>query len=347
LSDEEARELIFRSDVSTSRMITEISGRGLGLAIARENVRKLGGRISVTSQPGKGMTFSITLPVTLATLRAVVVRTAGQTFVVPVTQIERAVGVGAHQIQPVEGRETISLDQRVIPLVRLDEALELPGRTPSGGDAARTSTRYPVIVVGTAEQRVAFRVDEIGVEQEILVKPLGKPLLRVRNVAGATVLADGRPVPLLHVPDLLKSASRLSRLIRTPEQTAAEIGTVEAASILIAEDSITSRMLLKNIIESAGYRVTTAVDGAEALALVRTSDFQLVVSDVDMPRMDGFDLAAAIRRDPRLSSLPVVLVTARESREDRERGIDVGANAYIVKSSFDQGNLLDVIRRLI
>jgi len=343
LSEEEARQLIFRSDVSTSKMITEISGRGLGLAIAREKVLKLGGRISAGPRDGGGTSFRIRLPVTLATVRAVFVSAGGQSFGIPVRQIERVVNVSVTEIHMVEGHETIAIDHRVVPLVNLSDVLELsPGSTAS-------AKRFPALVLGLNEARIAFRIDEIGVEQEVLVKPLGPPLRRVRNVAGATVLANGRASVLLHVPDLLKSATQTSP---TAHELVAPSGAISAPEarktrVLVAEDSITSRMLLKNILEAAGYLVSTTVDGAEALATVRTGNFNLVISDVDMPRMDGFDLTTAIRRDHRLANLPVVLVTARETREDRERGIDAGANAYIVKSNFDQSNLLDVIGRLI
>jgi two-component system chemotaxis sensor kinase CheA len=175
----------------------------------------------------------------------------------------------------------------------------------------------------------------------VLVKSLGKQLRRVRNIAGATVLGSGKVLPVLNVADLMQSAVRMS-----PAATSLE--TEEAPkSILVAEDSITSRTLLKNILEFAGYRVKTAIDGAEAFIVLATEAFDLVVSDVEMPRMGGFDLTARIRADKRLAHLPVILVTALNSREDRERGVDVGASAYIVKSGFDQGNLLEVVRRFI
>jgi two-component system chemotaxis sensor kinase CheA len=202
------------------------------------------------------------------------------------------------------------------------------------------------VVLGVAGKRVAFWVDEILDEREVLVKSLGPQLSRVRNIAGATVLGTGTVAPILNVHDLMKSAVRAAA---APSRVAAATEEVQTKqkSILVAEDSITARTLVKNILETAGYQVKTAVDGLDALTALRTEAFDLVVSDVDMPRMSGFDLAAKIRSDKKLSELPVVLVTALESREDRERGIDVGANAYIVKSSFDQSNLLEVIRRLI
>jgi len=194
--------------------------------------------------------------------------------------------------------------------------------------------------------RVAFRVEEILGEQEVLVKALGPQLARVRNVAGASVLGTGQVVPVLNVPDLMKSAVKPMALSLAP--VAAETGAAaKKQSILVVEDSITSRALLKNILESAGYDITTAVDGIDAYTALKTGTFDLVVSDVEMPRMDGFDLTAKLRSDKRLAQMPIVLVTALESREHRERGIDVGANAYIVKSSFDQSNLLEIIRRLI
>src|ERR1019366_435543 len=181
--------------------------------------------------------------------------------------------------------------------------------------------------------------------QEVLVKGLGRQLARVRNVAGASVLGTGQVVPVLNVPDLLRSATRPA----SPHAALASKKTAEAAkqSILVVEDSITSRTLLKNILEAAGYNITTAVDGIDAYTTLKTGTFDLIVSDVEMPRMDGFDLTARVRADKQLSGLPVVLVTALESREHRERGIDVGANAYIVKSSFDQSNLLEVVQQLI
>jgi two-component system chemotaxis sensor kinase CheA len=173
---------------------------------------------------------------------------------------------------------------------------------------------------------------------------LGKPLSRVRNIAGATVLASGQIAPILNVSDLLKSARKAGRMARATAKP--KPADAVAKSILIAEDSITSRMLLKGILESAGYQVKTAVDGLEAFTALRAERFDLVVSDVEMPRLNGFDLTARIRADRKLAELPVVLVTALETREDRERGVDVGANAYLVKSNFDQSNLLEAVRRL-
>jgi two-component system chemotaxis sensor kinase CheA len=168
----------------------------------------------------------------------------------------------------------------------------------------------------------------------------------VRNIAGASVLGSGQVVPILNVSDLLKSA-RKAGSAAARAATGAQAAHAEARSVLVAEDSITSRMLIKGILESAGYTVKTAVDGMEAFTLLRAEPFDLLVSDVEMPRLNGFDLTARIRADRKLAELPVVLVTALETREDRERGIDAGANAYIVKSNFDQSNLLDVVRRLV
>jgi two-component system chemotaxis sensor kinase CheA len=341
LDETQVLALSFQSGVSTSPIITDISGRGLGLAIVREKVEKLGGAVSVETQPGVGTTFRIVLPLTLAAFRGILVRVSEHLFVLPTTYVERVARVSQEDIKTVENRETIPLNGRAISLVRLRDALELPqGKARDVG-----ADTVHVVVVGSAEKRIAFAVDGVSDEQEVLVKSFGAQLSRVRNVAGATALGTGRVVPILNVPDLMKSAVRLGTAPARP--AAAPEAPAEKKTILVAEDSITARTLLKSILESAGFKVTTAVDGVDAFTALRTEKFDLVVSDVDMPRMSGFDLTAKIRGDKKLSEVPVVLVTALESREDRERGIDVGANAYIVKSSFDQSNLLEIIRRLI
>ena len=318
-------------------MITEISGRGLGLAIVREKAEKVGGAVSLETQPGVGTTFRLILPLTLARFRGVLVRVGESLFVLPTRYVQRVLRVSSDEIKSAENRETIQINGRAASAVRLSDVLEIT-QTSTDIDPKR---KIPVVVLTWAGEQIGFFVDEILDEQEVLVKSLGKQLPHVRNIAGATVLGTGKVLPVLNVADLMHSAVKIA-----PVSAAHE--TEEAPkSILVAEDSITSRTLLKNILEFAGYKVKTAIDGAEALAVLATEPFDLVVSDVEMPRMSGFDLTARIRADKRLAELPVVLVTGLDSRQDREHGVDVGASAYIVKSSFDQGNLLEVVRRLI
>ncbi|MFA6108989.1 MAG: response regulator [Candidatus Latescibacterota bacterium] len=343
LSDQEALSLMLRSGVSTSPLITSVSGRGLGLAIVQEKVERLGGRLSFETHPGAGTSFRMVLPLTLATFRGVLVRAGEQLLILPTASVERAVRVGKEVIKTVENRETLALDGQPVSLVRLAVVLELPER---GVNAGAPDTVH-VVVLAFGGRRIAFAVDEVLGEQEVLAKSLGRQLSRVRNVSGATVLGTGKVVPILNVPDLMKSAVRASGAAARPPAVPAEGEKTRRRSVLVVEDSITARTLLKSILETAGYEVRTAVDGVDGFTQLRSSAFDLVVSDVDMPRMSGFDLTARIRGDRKLAELPVVLVTALESREDRERGMDVGANAYLVKSSFDQSNLVEVIQRLI
>ena len=339
--ESELWSLIFEAGLSTSPIITDISGRGLGLAILREKAEKLGGAYSVETALRAGTTFRMVLPITMATLRGTLVRLGQRLFVVPSRNVEQVRRVHRGDIRTVENRATIELDGRAVALVRLAEVLELPAESGSGegGD------QMPVVVLTSAEKRLAFGVDEVLYEQEVLEKPLGAQLSRVRNLSGVTILGTGELAPILNVADLFKSAVQVSYSVRRPAP--AELEERAPGAILVAEDSITARTLLKNILEGAGYRVETAVDGLDAFGKLRGGAFDLVVSDVDMPRMNGFDLTERIRRDRELGETPVVLVTALESREDRERGIEVGANAYIVKSSFDQSNLLETVKRLI
>lgn len=335
----DALALVFESGLSTSPILTDLSGRGLGLAIVREKVEKLGGSVKAEAVPAGGTRFCIVLPTTLATFRGLLVRLGERCFVIPSRNVERVARVPRSVIKTVENRETIELGNQVLALVHLADALEL-GRSPAqDGDG----NHVVVAVLAGGGKQVAFCVDEVLGDQEVLRKGLGPQLPRVRNVAGATVLGAGRVVPILNVADLLKSAYRTVPTLATASTPDSPV----RKSILIAEDSITSRSLLKNIIESAGYEVVATVDGADAFTTLRAGRFDLVVSDVEMPRMDGFDLTAKIRADKKLAELPVILVTALDTREHKERGIDAGANAYIVKSSFDQSNLLDAIRRLL
>jgi two-component system, chemotaxis family, sensor kinase CheA len=333
-------DLVFQSGLSTSPLITDISGRGLGLAIVRDKIERLGGTIELQSQAGSGTQFRIVLPVTLATYRGVQVRCGSRHFVFPTTLVEFVTTIRRDAIRSVENRATATVQGRVVAVVQLAELLGLPARP----DPAATAS---LVIVATgvgspAEKRIAFLVDEVVDEQEVLVKGLGEQLQRVRNIAGVARLRTGVVALIVNVVDLMKSATqsggRGGGLARGGEQR---------RSILVAEDSITSRMLLKGMLESVGYRVTVAVDGEDALARLRAESFDLVVSDVDMPRLSGLQLTAKIRADSALAGLPVVLVTTLASAADRERGAEVGASAYLVKSSFEQSNLLDVVRRLL
>lgn len=340
-TDSATLELVFEPEVSTSPVVTEVSGRGLGLAIVREKTEKLGGRVAVETRPNAGTTFRMNVPLTLSTYRGVLVKANRRLFVVPTAQIERVLRFKAQDIQTVEGRPTLYSNGRTIALVELASVLQL--ERPPDDTAAPEATQ--ALILGAGDQRVAFAIDTVLDEREVLVKRFTKPLSRVRNIAGATILGSGEVVPILNVHDLLKSARTASSRPAAPAP-ARSIGATRK-KILVVEDSVTSRALLKGILESAGYTVKTAVDGIEGFNTLCLEEFDLVVSDVEMPRMNGFDLTARIRAERDFADLPIVLVTALESREDRERGIDVGANAYLVKSSFDQTNLFEALRRLL
>lgn len=349
LNREEILSFIYHSGLSTSSIITDLSGHGLGLSILREKVEKLSGSLTMETEVNRGTTFRILLPMTLSTFRGIMVSLGEFTYIIPTSNVKMVVRVLEDEIKTVENHETIRIGDDILPLVSLADALGIPGK---GNGKSGEGLNEPIgpeylriVVLTYAEKHLAFRVDDVLEEQQVLVKGLGKMLNRVRNISGATILGSGKIVPVLNIADLMISGSMVSvsKKVRLNDEPV----MIQAGKILIAEDSITSRTLLKNILESAGYQVTTAVDGLDAFTKARIQDFDLLVSDVDMPRMNGFELTLKIKNDNKLNEIPVILVTALESREDREKGIEVGADAYIVKSSFDQGNLLEVIKKLI
>lgn len=348
LSDEAVLQLIFRSDFSTSPMVTELSGRGLGMPIVKEKVEGLGGRVRVETQEGRGTRMILELPVSLATFRGILVGAGGRHFVVPTHAVEAVVKLREGDCQRVEGRETLVHGGRVIPLENLGRVLDLPeADTPSSKDTGR---RRAALILTGGDRTAAVEVDSVLGEQEILIKGLGPQLQKVMHIWGATILGSGQVVPVLNAVEVVRSVEKSTprSFSRTLPVAAGQIGAAadkRKRAVLVAEDSVTSRTLLKNILETAGYSVQTAVDGQEALALLREYTFDAVVSDVEMPRMNGFDLTRAIRQDEKLKHMPVVLVTSLDSREHREEGLEAGADAYIVKSAFDQSTLLDVLER--
>lgn len=342
LSEADAVKLVFRSEVTTSTLITDISGRGLGLAIVQEKLERLGGSVSIESRQGVGTTFRLLVPHSLSAFRGVVVRTSERFFVIPTASVECTMRLCAADIRSVGNRSTMRFGDEAIPVARLRDVLSFP----TGAHDPAEGAKLPAVIVKVGSVRVAIIVDEVWQEQEVLVKGLGPHLRGLQGVTGATTLSNGKVAPVLDGGELLRASMRsaspaASNRIGEPPTDR------RRPSILVAEDSITSRTLLKSILDAAGYSVETVVDGVDAFAKLRAGEFDLVVSDVDMPRMNGLSLTAKIRADHKLANIPVVLVTSLHSREDQERGMDVGANAYIVKKNFEQSNLLEVVRRLL
>ncbi len=342
LTVEELTSLIYQPGVSTNSIITDISGRGLGLAIVKDVVEKLNGTINVQTEDGKGTSFLLQLPLTVDRLRGLVIQLGAQNYVIPVNHIARIFQIDIRDIETIQNRSSISINQQIFPLVQLKEVLGMPHQN------INTSEQTAIaVLLSSATHKIAFTVDRILDEQEVLAKSLGPQLVRIRNISGATLLQDGSLSPILNVPELIDSALKVNQSNHFRSAFVKDEPQTVKKSILIAEDSITSRILMKSILESSGYAVETSVDGLDALTKLRSQHFDLIVSDVDMPRMNGFGLTAKIRADKKFTHLPVVLVTALDSREDREHGINVGANAYIVKGNFDQTNLIEIIRRLL
>ena len=333
--------LAFLPGFSTASAVTEVSGRGVGLDVVKVEVEALHGVVECTTEPGRGTRFSLRVPLTLTAIRALLVSAGGGVFALPDSSVRQLIRAGTADLGSVEGRDVVLLGDGPVPVCSLATTLGLPAREP-----ARPGGRLPVVVLASGEARMAFAVDEFVAEAEIVVKGLGRRLKRVRHVSGATVLPDGRVALILNAGELLRSAAAaapaasLSSTLEGPAVRARK-------RLLVVDDSITTRTLVRSILDAAGYAVTVASDGAEAWRTLQESGADLVVADVEMPRLDGVALTQAIRASKRFRDLPVVLVTAMESEADRARGIEAGADAYLLKSAFDQARLLDTIRQLL
>jgi two-component system chemotaxis sensor kinase CheA len=344
MSDDEAMQLIFASGLSTSAIVTGTSGRGVGMDVVRKNVETLQGHVDVDSTLGQGTQVTLTLPLTLATTQELLVQVKDQIYGIPISAVERILRINPQDIAAVEGKEAILVDNDPVSLVRLSDVLELPQQE----EKVSHDEKMPVIILGAGRKRIAFLVDGVVGQQESVVKSLGKQLSRVRNVAGVTILGTGQVIMTLNPADLIKSARGTEgRTTIATRVTQARVEKAERPTILVVDDSLTTLTLEKNILETSGYEVKVATDGVEALSILQSDNCDLVVSDILMPRMDGFELTTLVRGDHKLKEIPVILVTSLESREDKERGIEVGADAYIVKSTFDQEGLLQTVEQLI
>jgi len=341
-TDAEALMLIFRSGFSTSSAVTDISGRGVGLDVVRENVSKLGGVVDVQSEIGKGTFFRMTLPLTVSTFRGLLIEAGGYEFAISLSSVLRAVRVNRDAVREVGGRPVIIVDDLPIPFVSLCDVLELP----ASPDLDADDDTLCVLVLGIADRRVAFAVDSVIKEEEIIVKSLGPQLARVRNVSAATIMGDGRVVIILNVGDLIRSAQPSASQV-VLHQRRARSRRSDTPRVLVVDDSPTTRTLEKNILATAGYDVQVARDVPEAVEILEAGGIDLIVSDVEMPGENGYELTARVRADERLARTPVILVSFRDTDADRRRGIDAGADAYIAKSSFNQENLLATVKQLV
>lgn len=340
------QNLILRPGFSTRTMVTEVSGRGVGLDVLRTNVERLKGDIHVISEPGHGCKIRVQLGTTLATAHVLIVSVSKNTYAIPVEFVQTACLVTLDDIFTIEGRHTIIHDGQPISVVNLSELLELPHSTPSRSEAKSQS--ISCIILQTGADRLGIFVDALIDEQDVVLKPQSQLLKRVRNITGATILGTGDVCMVLNPQDLIQSVRHLGRRI----DVAAEQPTPYAidqrpANILLVEDSIATRTQEKRILEAAGYNVVTAVDGLDGFNKLQSHPFDAVISDVQMPNLDGLVLTQRIRQHREYSELPVILVTTLTSDLDRQRGAEAGANAYITKGSFNQEVLLDTLQRLI
>lgn len=332
---QELAPLLFEPGFSTSPMVTELAGRGMGLSIVAEMVRRLQGSARISSVPGQGASVTLTLPLSILTRRLLLVRCSGQTFAIPAHGIRRLARKRAGEIRTEEGRSVILVEDRSVPIANLAELIGLKETS-----LKLESETIPIVIFET----VAAAVDSLAGEMEGVVQDMGD-VPGPKTFSGAVLLEDGSAALVLDPSELgesFKNGKRVASL--RIEKVAPEI---KASSILVVDDSVTTRTLEKSILEAHGYRVELAVDGVEALERLRMETPDLAVVDLQMPRMDGFQLIEEMKKDQRFSKIPVIIVTSMESRKDKERGMALGAEAYILKRKFDHKGLLETIRQIL
>jgi two-component system chemotaxis sensor kinase CheA len=343
MDDRTARELIFRAGFSTAAQVSEVSGRGVGMDAVRQTVvAQLKGTIEVESTPGTGSAFVLKLPLTLAIIQVIVARAGGETFAIPLDVVKRVLVIEPGQVERIGDREVCVVRGRHVPLIRLDAVLELDD---GGGGALH------LILVehsGAGHEVYALVCDHLIGKREIVIKSLGPLLAGVPCTAGATLLGD-RVALILDVPAILRRALDPSAG-SSPGQPArgrrSRTAEARGAQILLVEDSDIVRESLRRLLADAGYTVTVAIDGAHGLELAKARRFDLISTDVVMPRLDGYDLTRALRALPEYADAPIVMVTSMGERIDRVRGFDAGVDEYITKPH-DRAQLLRTVRKLL
>jgi two-component system chemotaxis sensor kinase CheA len=338
LADDEAQQLIFHSGLSTAATVSDVAGRGVGLDVVQTRVHAARGHVEVRSEPGTGTEFRVIVPVTLAVLSCLLVSAAGQAFALPMYRVV-VIQAGDEPTGHSEGRPVTWADGRPVNVSSLAATLgvELDGSSDDHG---------PIVVLTGTTHRHAFRVDALLGQREVVVKGLDRPLPRLDLVAGASVDPHGSVLVVLDPPGLIEQARRQTRRVVDPAARPGPAAT-SRRTILVVDDALTVRELQRSILERAGYGVLVAGDGAEALAILAGQRCDLVLTDVEMPTMDGFALTEAIRARPAIANVPVLILTSRADDSDRQRGLDAGADGYILKSAFDERALLAAVERLL
>jgi len=341
LSEEELLDFLFLPGFSLRDQVTEMSGRGVGLDVVQTVVRALGGSVRVTTQPGQGTCFQLQLPLTLSVLRVLLVEVASEPYAFPLARIQKVLRAPHTEIEMVEGHEHIAFDGQRIGLVSGRQLLEKGAPPPS--------EHLCVVVLGERTKRFGLVVDRFLGERDLVVQPLDRRLGKIKDLSAAALMPDGSPVLILDAQDLMRSiellisGGRLSQ-VQCAGATAAHH---RRKRVLVVDDSLTVRELEHKLLLNRGYEVEVAVDGMDGWNAVRTHAYDLVVTDVDMPRMDGIELVGLIKKDLRLKAVPVMIVSYKDRAEDRQRGLDAGADYYLTKGSFHDETLLTAVADLI
>jgi len=332
--------LIFQPGFTTARSVSETSGRGVGMDVVKSTITRMKGTTSIETEPGKGTTFTLRLPMTLAIMRVLLVETNGETLAVPLSVVMQILRVEPEQIERVGQQMVIRVDGQVIPALRLGEALHLPR------PADANIRRVPVLVIALGERRLALLVEHLVEAREVVVKTMGTLLRRVDGVIGATLMGDGSVVLIVNPSDLAPVAAQDGASVSVPAPHHAHVSRVH--EVLIVDDSVSVRRVLSNLIRARGWNPLTARDGQDALELLDRSPKppDVVLLDIEMPRMDGYELLATLRARDAYKQLPVVMLTSRAGEKHRRKAFDLGATDYLAKP-YEEETLLAVIRRVI
>ncbi|MGD0259444.1 MAG: hybrid sensor histidine kinase/response regulator [Verrucomicrobiota bacterium] len=342
LTEAELLEFLFLPGFTLKETVTEISGRGVGLDVVQNMVRSVRGNLRVSTQPGRGLRVQLQLPLTLSVLRALLVEVAGEPYAFPLTQINRALKLQPKSIETLESRHHFHFDGQQVGLLAAHQIFDCGDPKPPGSD-------LPVIVLGDRNARYGLVVDRFLGERELVVQPLDARLGKVKDISAAALMEDGAPVLIVDVDDMVRSIEKLlmAGLLTQVQRNGLPLTGRKQKRVLAVDDSLTVRELVRKLLANRGYLADVAVDGMDGWNAVRTGHYDLVITDVDMPRLDGIELAALIKKDPHLKSLPVMIVSYKDSEEDRLRGLDAGADYYITKGSFHDETLLQAVVDLI